>query len=213
LAAKIIVVDRDVSFIEIIVPLIKKKNIELAGVYKTYQHGLKAIKELQPDCMLTDFEVVGGSGLDLIRAARKLQPTLQTMIVTHSITQPDLFTALGVGAKGYVLKNTHLDELSVYLDQFLDGGSPITPYMARWLVKNINDLNQTVEGKPMLSNNELSILTLLSKGCSRDEMANIQNISHNTVSTYIKRIYKKLGVGSQTEAVFEAVQLGLIRMK
>ncbi|OIQ00117.1 MAG: hypothetical protein AUK35_02970 [Zetaproteobacteria bacterium CG2_30_46_52] len=132
------------------------------------------------------------------------------MIVTHDEDQTSLFQALGVGAKGYVLKECNADEMLRSLYQLIDGGSPISPRMARWLVANFQDKHQTIDGRPLLSKQELEMLRMLAKGCSREEMASVSEISVNTVATYLKRIYKKLGVNSKNEAVFEAAQLGLI---
>ncbi|MDX8388467.1 MAG: response regulator transcription factor [Ghiorsea sp.] len=208
-----ILVDEDADHLKKVLRVLNgNDHIKVVGVAKNYRDAVIAIRELKPDIMLTDLELQDGTGLDLIREARKIHPKLQSIIVTDDVAQSSLFAALGVGAKGYILKDT-LHDLIHYLNQLLGGGSPISPYMARWLVDNYRDNHQTVEGKPILSRQELEMLTLLSKGCSREEMARLSGISLNTVATYIKRIYTKLGVSSKTEAVFEAVQLGLIRIQ
>ena len=214
MTATVVIVDHDAKYLRKVIPqLARQEYFELLAVAKTYQEGLDALIEHSPNILLTDFDLDGGSGLDLIRASRRVLPHLQTMMLTERQCQTDLFKAIGVGAKGYVLKSVSASRLCEYIRQLIEGGSPMSPYMTRWLIDNINALNQTVEGRPSLSRQELAILTQLSKGYSRDDMAKLNDISTNTVATYIKRIYKKLGVRSKTEAVFEAVQLGLISIK
>jgi len=206
-----ILVDSDINYLKRLVRLIKGNGrICVVGVADSYPHALKLIEELKPDILLSDMQLKGGEGVNLIRQARTLQPSMKSMIVTEDEEQTSLFQALGVGAKGYILKESNAEEMLRYLYQLIDGGSPISPRIARWLVDNFQDKHQTIDGRPLLSKQELEMLRMLAKGCSRDEMASVSEISVNTVATYLKRIYKKLGVNSKNEAVFEAAQLGLI---
>jgi len=99
------------------------------------------------------------------------------------------------------------------IHQTLNGGSPISASVAAYLLRNLrtNTAHSIDATEANLTSRELELLKLMAKGMSNKEVAMAMQISHFTVGDHIKAIYRKLAVRSRGEAVFEAMNRGLIR--
>ncbi|HRX90775.1 MAG TPA: response regulator transcription factor, partial [Steroidobacteraceae bacterium] len=108
-------------------------------------------------------------------------------------------------------------EIGAAISQLLQGGSPISPAIARYLIRVFRPTESPEQPPPSpvdstidLTTRELEVLQLAAKGFSYGEIARMLGISGATVSSYTKKIYGKLAVHSRSEAVYEASRLGLI---
>jgi DNA-binding NarL/FixJ family response regulator len=126
------------------------------------------------------------------------------------------------GASGYLLKDASEDNFLSGIRELMAGGSPISPIIARRLLKRFQPDLATDRATPpavanveesdvSLSAREREILLLASKGYNYPEMGKLMGISPHTVTSHVKKIYRKLAVHSRGEAVFEAHRMGLIR--
>jgi len=135
--------------------------------------------------------------------------------------------SLEAGASGYLLKDEPGDELLKHILEVVNGGSPISPLIARQLLNrmhqeraledasfNLQNASKTsaVQKTNRITDRELSVIQQVARGFTVQEIANQMEISAHTVSTHVKRIYKKLRVNSRSEAVYEASLLGLIEL-
>ena len=104
------------------------------------------------------------------------------------------------------------DRIGAALQQLLAGGSPISPAIARHLIRHFRgDTEQAaVPSAVRLTAREMDVLSLASKGFSYGEIAALLSLTASTVSSYTKNIYEKLAVSSRSEAVYEATRMGLI---
>lgn len=176
--------------------------------------GRKMIKTNKPDVLLVDLGLPDGHGTELIHYARNVSPNTNIMVITVFGDEKNVISAIEAGATGYLLKDGDTSYIGQSIKQVLDGGSPISAAIARHLLKRFNQSAQqdsVAENAPKLTEREQQVLGLISKGFSYAEIARILEISVNTTNTHIKHIYHKLSVNSRGEAVFEAVQLGLIQ--
>lgn len=127
------------------------------------------------------------------------------MIVEWSVDRP--------GARGNLLKDAEPPDISRSVLDLLAGGSPISPSIARHLLARFQEPASSAwaesEG-PRLTEREREVLELVVKGLAYGEIAKVLGVSWNTASTHVRRIYRKLEVRSRGEAVFEALQLGLV---
>jgi DNA-binding NarL/FixJ family response regulator len=112
---------------------------------------------------------------------------------------------LGQGACGYLLKQNGIDELVPSLQVLQDGGSPLSPQVARSIVRSI----QINELSP-LSPRESTVLKLLSQGKTYSSIASALDLSNETVKTHLKNIYKKLNVNSKAQAIQKAMEEQLV---
>ncbi|WP_395644777.1 response regulator [Terricaulis sp.] len=185
-------------------------DLELAGAADCLAAGRALI--LQPiEVLLIDLALPDGSGIDLIREARTRQALFKIIVISVFGDARSVVQAIEAGADGYLLKGADPVEAASAIRSVLDGGAPISPAVASHILARIRP--QAQAGAPVLSEREIAVLTDLAKGFRYKEVARLQGISPNTVGDHVKSIYRKLAVNSRSEAVFEAVQAGLINLK
>ena len=176
---------------------------------------IAAIPRLALDVALVDIGLPDMSGIDVIRKLKALCPECNVLVVTTFGDERTVTAALEAGADGYLLKGTALEELRRDIHSLQDGGSPLSPMIARKLLNKLQtkadgeELNSSRETK--LTRREQEILEMIAKGFSYTETSKIFGISAATVHSHLKSIYRKLEVHSKTEAVYEARRRSLIR--
>ncbi len=167
--------------------------------------------------LLVDLALPDGLGLELIREIASNHTDVDIMVLANSNDDPHIVNAIETGAKGYVLKKELEKNLVAAIRLLQAGGSPVSPSVAKSVLRALRTFTtqtstqspQSVESNP-LSERETEILRLLAKGMSFNEIGDILTISPHTVTAHIKKIYRKLQVHSRGEAVYEAVQMGLL---
>jgi DNA-binding NarL/FixJ family response regulator len=170
----------------------------------------------EPRVLLTDLQLPDGHGSDLIRATRVRYPAMEIMVISILGDEESVISAVTVGANGYLLKDAFPTDIADTVRDLVRGHSPISASIARFIVRR----TQGQPGKPpldplstvKLTSREIDILWGIAKGFSYAEVAAHLGISRQTVPGYIKSIYRKLEVNTRGEAVFEAVQQGLIKL-
>jgi DNA-binding NarL/FixJ family response regulator len=167
-----------------------------------------------PDVLLVDLGLPDMSGLDVIRQCRTLSPRSDIMVISMFGDEQNMLSAFEAGATGYLLKDGSEQELAQHIVHLHAGGSPMSPFIARQLIKRLLP-PPAIEPvapstKPLLTEREHEILTHLSQGFSYLESAELLSITVNTVQSHVKNVYRKLEVHSMTEAIFEARQMGIL---
>lgn len=158
---------------------------------------------------LVDLNLPDGSGVDLIRHLRTLNPETLCVVVTIYDDDQHLFPALQAGAQGYLLKEQPRSQLMQRLKGIEQGEPPLSPAIARRLLTHFGNL--TPAPNIYLTDREIEVLTLIAKGIKLPEVSTMLNISRNTAAGYVKEIYRKLNVSSRAEVALEAARLGLIK--
>ncbi|MGJ8609638.1 MAG: response regulator [Octadecabacter sp.] len=160
------------------------------------------------DVLLCDLGLPHGSGVDLIRQETRKQRGTDILVITMFANQRKVLEAIQAGARGYLLKDERIDDCLEAIRNIRKGGSPISPIIARQLLKQL--LPATDETAAPLTEREIEVLNLLSRGLSNSDCAEVLSISSYTVGTHVKNIYRKLEVNSRAEALFEASSKGLL---
>jgi DNA-binding NarL/FixJ family response regulator len=161
-----------------------------------------------PDLALVDLGLPDGSGVELIRALRVQHPATWCVVATVFDDDAHLFGALSAGAQGYVLKDASIDELATWLKGILNGAPPLSPTIARRLLMHFA-LPPEPAGE-RLTERESEVLTLIGKGFSVPNVAELLKLSRNTVAGYVKDVYRKLSISTRAEAAMEASRRGLV---
>ena len=164
-----------------------------------------------PDVLLTDLELPDGNGVVLIREL--LHSEVKILVLSVFGDEKSVVDAISAGASGYFLKDSSVADISQAVCDLYDGGVPISPGIARYLLKHFKPpkpIANTPADEFTLSHREHEVLNLVAKGYTYAEIAGVLSLSTHTVSSHVKNIYKKLKVNSRGEAVFEATQLGII---
>ena len=173
--------------------------------------GLALVQANRFDLALVDLHLPDGSGLDVIGALNACSP--DTRIVVSSIYGDDghLFPALQAGAHGYLLKDDPRDSLVRQLAGILEGTPPLSPAIARKLIRHFNAVPAAgPRSEHNLTPREQEALALLAQGISVKHLAQSMGISPHTAGDYVKSIYRKLNITSRAEAALKATEFGLL---
>ncbi len=181
-----------------------------AGAYRTMEEALARVTPAGTSVILTDIGLPGMSGIDGIRALRERLPDVPILALTVYDSDDQVFRALCAGASGYLLKNTPPARLLESLREVAAGGAPMSPEVARRVLRLFREFRPPVQAEYRLTPQEHELLKLLVDGHHKKTAAAELGISVNTVSFHLKHIYEKLQVHSKTEAVAKALRERLI---
>jgi DNA-binding NarL/FixJ family response regulator len=178
-----------------------------------------AIARQAPDVLLTDLGLPDGNGIELIRETARAHPATDIMVISVFGDEEHVLSSIEAGATGYILKDSLPDELIGLIADLRAGGSPISPVIARKLLKRFKRHEDpaaapTGPAEPAaaqaLTQRESEVLGLVAKGFSFAEIARLLAVSPHTITAHVKKIYQKLAVHSRGEAVYEAGKMGLL---
>lgn len=180
------------------------------GAYRSVEDAMFRIGGEIPDVVLTDIGLPGLTGIEGIRLIRERYPELPFVALTVYDDDERVFDALCAGAYGYLLKNTPPAKLLECLREVVSGGAPMSPEIARRVVKIFRDFRPPERSDCNLTAREKEILRLLVDGHSYKTAAGKLGISIHTVSFHLRNVYTKLQVHSETEAVAKALREGIV---
>src|SRR3982751_4151147 len=196
-------------------------EVRSAGTLAEARAGLG---ERAPRVLLTDLRLPDGHGVELIRETRQRFPDTEIMVISILGDEESVISAITVGATGYLLKDAFPTDIAATVRDLVAGHSPISASIARFIVRRTQGQAAAAlpaQTKPSLlpalntaklTPREIDILWGIAKGFSYADIASHLSLSRQTVPGHIKSIYRKLEVHTRGEAVFEALQQGLIRL-
>ena len=206
---KILIYDDNTDLREGICHLLRlREEYEVVGDFGDARNVVKEVTELKPDVIVMDIEMPGITGVEAVKKIRAIDQSAQIIMLTVFDDQGHIFEALQSGANGYLLKRNASDRLVQSIEEVLSGGAPMSPSIARLIISQMQFLKPQVNYQ--LSVREKEILKSLATGNSFKLIASDLQISLETVRTHIKRIYEKLQVHSQIEAVSKALNEKLV---
>lgn len=185
------------------------EQVHLAATFPHPGEIERHLHQYRPDLVIMDIDMPGMSGIEAVALVRKRNRELPILMLTVFDDNKHVFDAICAGASGYLLKKHILTRLFSAIDEVLDGGAPMSPSVARMVLASMQ--HKTADDNPYrLTPKEHQVLTSLSKGNSYKLIAAEVLISIDTVRTHIRKIYEKLHVHSQAEAVSKAINEKLI---
>ncbi|MFB6749493.1 response regulator [Streptomyces sp. NPDC056353] len=159
---------------------------------------------LDPDVILMDLRMPGGSGVDAIRELTRRGARARVLVLTTYDTDSDTLPAIEAGATGYLLKDAPRAELFTAVRAAAEGRTVLSPAVASRLVSAVR-APKAPGGEP-LSAREREVLALVARGTSNKEIARELFISEATVKTHLTHLYAKLGVSDRAAAVATAYE-------
>lgn len=178
--------------------------VTCVGSFRTAEAALENVPALSPQLLLVDINLPKMNGLEFVGRITGACPGVLCLILTMYEESALIFEALKAGACGYLLKRTPPAEIVAAIVQAHDGGSPMSPQIARQVVSFFQKKSVPETPPPAtetLAEREREVLRLLSQGYLYKEIADELQISVHTVNSYLRRIYEKLHVRSRSQAV------------
>jgi DNA-binding NarL/FixJ family response regulator len=174
---------------------------------------LSRTKNCQPDLVLTKIDLPGCDGMDTTRWINEHLPRTKVVILTDSEDEQDLFSAIKGGAKGYLLKNTALEDLVRSIELLARGGLIVSARLAERLLDEFSSLHGRTSKAAedvRLTEREREIVELVARGATNKEIGETLFIAENTVKVHMKNILEKLQLRNKQQVAAYAVDRGLI---
>jgi len=166
-----------------------------------------AIKESNPDVLVTDISLKQGDGIELVRHVRAHHPHLPMLVLSDHDESIYAERMLSVGANGYIMKQADSGEILAALRRVLDGGTYVSGAVGSNMIERFAASGTHVSGNPIdrLSNRELQILHMVGKGMSTRETAQSLSLSIKTVESHRQRLKRKLNLGTGSQLIQYAI--------
>lgn len=193
----------------------RERNLHLAFVVGSAEEALAEVERLPPELLIVDLGLPGMNGVQLIERLAVMSPRTEVLVLTIYEDDQSVFEALRAGAVGYLTKDSAPEQLLDAVGEVHRGGAPMSPSVARRVVQAFAARPPAAAAEEhwcTLTPREREILEQLARGYTYQNVASTLQLSTHTVHSHVRNIYKKLAVNSRSEAVYQAVRRGLVRI-
>jgi len=175
-------------------------GIKVVGESGLAEEAKRRIPALRPDVAVLDGRLPDGSGIDVCREIRSVDPTIQALILTSFDDDEALFSAILAGAAGYVLKQVRGNDLIEAVKQVAAGRSMLDPAVTAHVLERLRNGPATDPLLDLLTNHERRILGLIGEGLTNRQIATQLSLAEKTVKNYVSTMLAKLDLESRTQA-------------
>jgi two-component system response regulator DegU len=202
--------------------LMDEPDFEIVGEAKDGLEALELCRHARPDVVLMDLRMPRMDGLTATQAIKQEHPEINVLVMTMHENPEYLLRALRAGAAGYIFKDDDFEDVVSAVSRVLSGESPLAPELAAQLLRRIAlevrepeaegaspELKHAILAQP-LTPRETEVLEQLAQGKTNRQIANGFVISIGTVKNHVEHVISKLGVFDRTQAVVQALRLGII---
>jgi DNA-binding NarL/FixJ family response regulator len=188
-------------------------DIDVVAEAKDGEEALLIIPRVKPDVVLLDMYLPKRNGLEVLRELKQLGSLPPTLILTTFDEDKFVIGGLQAGAKGYLLKDVSLDQLTSAIRTLASGGTLVHPAVTQRLLNNLGRIQCDFPSSDVpepLSGREVEILRLVARGYNNREIGDALTIAEGTVKNYVSSILSKMGVRDRTRAVLKALESGYL---
>lgn len=187
-------------------------DMKVIAAFPNCEEALMSAAIGDADTIIMDIELPGMSGIEGVKEIMRRFP--QSMIIMATVYEDDnnVFQSLQSGAIGYLTKKVSTSELLEAIRTAQNGGSPMSPAIARKVIKSLQSPAAKRDPQSILSDREREVLEYLADGKSYAAIAKAMSLSVDGVGYHIRNIYEKLQVNSRAEAVSVGLRKRLIRL-
>lgn len=182
-------------------------GLKVVGEAGSGEETLRLLETTEVDIILMDLVLPGMSGAEATRIIAERYPTVRVIIMTSFIDSAHVLPAIRAGAAGYLLKDILPDDLAKAVIAIHKGQSVMHPKVIAQIAANLAPANQNeIELVQSLSERELDVLRLLTRGLQNHEIAVELSVSENTVRTHVSNLLTKLDLRDRTQAALFGVR-------
>ena len=189
-----------------------EKKIVVKNSFRSCEDALESEDIAWSDIILLDIQLPGLMGTDGVEKFLEINPKLAIIMITVLEDSEHIFKSLQNGAIGYLIKKVSPDELVQAVKDAYEGGSPMSPAIARKVIASMQ-LKPKMQKEYSLTDREKKVLSLLGEGNSYAAIADEIHLTVDGVGYHIRNIYRKLQVNSKAEAVAKGISNGLIKIE
>jgi two-component system, NarL family, response regulator DevR len=182
-------------------------DIEVVGESGLASEATARIPALRPDVAVLDARLPDGSGIEVCRTVRGVDPDVKALILTSYDDDEALFAAIMAGASGYVLKEIAGQDLIGAVRQVAAGNSLIDPALTARVLERVRNGPSTAPELAGLTEQELKLLALIAEGLTNRQIGERMFLAEKTVKNYVSSILSKLGLERRTQAAVLASKL------
>ena len=167
---------------------------------------------LRPDVVLMDITMPELDGVEATRQINARQPEVKIVVLTMHADHDVLTEAIRAGANGYLVKDCSTDEIAQAIEAVAGGETALSAGLAASMLAEVRRQSGTSQPERVITAREEEVLQLIADGCSTPEVAERLYISQKTVKNHLASIYQKLDARDRTQAVLQAVRMGIVTL-
>jgi len=196
--------------------LTREPEFTIVGEASNGDEAVDLARKLKPDVILMDVAMPKLNGIEATRQIKSFHPTVSILVLTAYDDEQYIFSVLSAGAAGYLLKDVGVSDLVEAIKTVYKGESVLHPNIAKKVLQKFRTGKIEAVEEPsadLLSEREITVLKLAAGGLSNNAIAQELHLSVSTIESHLRTIFSKLGVGSRTEAVVEAMKRNWLSLK
>jgi len=189
------------------------QGFDVVGEARDGEEAIRLAHELHPEVILMDVTMPEIDGVEATRQIRSSLPDIKVVMLTMHADQEVLTAAIRAGANGYLVKDCSTDEIASAVRMAVSGETALSPQLAASMLDEVRRLDRpSSEEDRVVTRREEEVLQLIADGCSTPEVAEKLYISQKTVKNHLASIYQKLDARDRTQAVLQAVRMGIVSL-
>jgi two-component system, NarL family, response regulator DegU len=191
-----------------------EEGFDVVGEAENGEEAVRLVNELRPDVVLMDVSMPEMDGVEATRVIRSGDTTTRVIMLTMHADTEVLTDAIRAGASGYLVKDCSTDEVADAVRMAANGDTALSPQLAASMLEEVRRLEtpNPVDDDRLITKREEEVLQHIADGCSTPEVAERLFISQKTVKNHLASIYQKLDARDRTQAVLQAVRMGIVHL-
>jgi DNA-binding NarL/FixJ family response regulator len=194
---------------------LEDEGFDVVGEADNGAQAVQMADELQPDVILMDVSMPEMDGVEATRLIRAKDTPTRVLMLTMHADKDVLADAIRAGASGYLVKDCSTEEVAEAVRLTASGDTDLSPHLAATMLDEVRRLEAPgpTDQESVITKREEEVLQQIADGASTSEVAAQLYISQKTVKNHLASIYQKLDARDRTQAVLQAVRMGIVHLR